>query len=149
MQSTYKINGVLEFQLKSLFQSLIFFIYQVDNRFSFSKFNFDAKDHFSHFSFLFFVLEEREGHQILTLREKFLVVDDYDQKNSQFLCPWVPFHQWSFPWCFFFFSFLREARFDRGFGLNLIFKVYCGHGLSRCLGYYLGVLSQQQIENGF
>jgi hypothetical protein len=33
------------------------------------------------------VLEKREGHQILTLREKFLVVDDYDKKNSQFLCP--------------------------------------------------------------
>ena len=45
------------------------------------------------------------------------------------------------------FSLVFEARFDRGFGLNLIFKVYCGHGLSRCLGYYLGVLSQQQIEN--
>jgi hypothetical protein len=27
------------------------------------------------------VLEEREGHQILTLREKFLIVDDYDKKK--------------------------------------------------------------------
>jgi hypothetical protein len=48
---------------------------------------------------------------------------------------------------FFSFSFLREARSDRvnnfDFGLNLIFWVYYGHGLSRSLGYYLGVLSQQ------
>jgi hypothetical protein len=48
------------------------------------------------------VLEEREDHQILTLREKFLIVDDYDKKKWSIFMSMGSISSMEFSLVFFF-----------------------------------------------